>query len=233
MAVQNNNMLLLDLTRGKPRTISAADDLVLNPNSIDLAAGGSVADIQAPTVNVGTENTGSYANTAILVGTTTSSLYLNSAVVTVGSTQGIGVVAENGTGSSISAGTIVSEKASGTPVNGVNMPYVTAASANASPTNGRSFAGIAIETIASGLTGRIATVPGMIVPITFDAAAAPAAGDRGKPVYLSKTAGIASMSAPTGSDYNVQIIGYVINTSAQSANNYWVQLDPQLVAVVP
>lgn len=233
MAVQNNNMLLLDLTRGTPRTISSADDLVLTPNSLDLAAGGSVADIQAPTVNVGTENTGSYTNTSILVGTTTSSLYLNAATITVGSTLGVGVIAENGSGSSLSAGTIVAEKSSSSPTNGVNMPYVTTASANASPTNGRSFAGVVVETIADGLTGRIATVPGMIVPVTFDPTFPPVTGDRGKPVYLSKTAGIATMSPPTGTDYNVQIIGYVINTSAQYLNNYWVQLNPQLVAVVP
>lgn len=134
------------------------------------------------------------------------------------------------TGAAIGTGTILVNKA-GAVVgpSGFPVPYVTPASANAVDVSERGFAGIATGTwTISG--GRMIALPGQIVPVTF--VAAPGANDRGKPVYLSTTAGQATMTAPSGSGQRVFQIGF-LSSATVTGGNYLVQLFPQLVADIP
>jgi hypothetical protein len=242
MAVQNNNFMLLDLTPGSPtlgmpRTIADSDDLVLAPNSIDLSAsgalnlatGGSTAEFQAPTINIGTEANGDYANTQMYIGTSTSSMYLDGAKITIAAGSGVGLTVENGSGASIAAGAILTEKATGAASVGGATPYVTLADQSSATLSERNFLGIAVDAMNQGASGRAATVSGTTVAVLF--ASAPQAGDRAKPVYLSATAGQASMSPPaTG---RILQIGYLMNSTAVSGSLYYVQLMPQVIADIP
>ena len=244
MAVQNNNLLLIDLTNGNPkkglsRTIATTDEINLTPQSVsmstsqalNLATGGSVADLQAPTVRIGTESTGSYANTSVTIGTSTSSVYLYGSSYTLTPGSGIGVTAENATASVINPGELVVESASGIPVSAGATPYVKLSDANAATLSERNFLGVALDAIAVGSTGRISTVPGSIAIVAFDPGGLPSPGQRSLPVYVSTTPGLASMSTPTSG--RVFQIGYLMNVSAVSGNNFYVQLSPQIIADIP
>lgn len=243
MAVQTNNLLLLDLTPGSntlgmSRTIADSDDIVLSPNAIDLSAtslnlstGGSTADFQAPTINIGTQSAGDYANTAMYIGTSSSSMYLDGAKITIAAGSGVGLTVENGSGGSIAAGAILVEKASGSAAVGGATPYVTLADQASATLSARNILGIAVDTMAQGASGRAATVAGTTVAVTFASAGLPQSGDRAKPVYLSATPGQASMSPPaTG---RILQIGYLMNVTAVSGALYYVQLMPQIIADIP
>ncbi len=244
MAVQNNNLMLLDLTpgsptRGLPRTIADSDDLVLAPNSIDLssagslnlATGGSTAEFQAPTINIGTEANGDYANTQMYIGTSTSSMYLDGAKITLAAGSGVGLTVENGSSASIAVGAILTEKATGAASVGGATPYVTLADQASATLSARNFLGIAVDAMNQGASGRAATVAGTSVAVLFASAGLPQAGDRAKPVYLSATPGQASMSPPaTG---RILQIGYLMNSTAVSGSLYYVQLMPQVIADIP
>lgn len=244
MAVQNNNFMLLDLTPGSPtlgmpRTIADSDDLVLAPNSIDLSAsgalnlatGGSTAEFQAPTINIGTEANGDYANTQMYIGTSTSSMYLDGAKITIAAGSGVGLTVENGSGASIAVGAILTEKATGAASVGGATPYVTLADQSSATLSERNFLGIALESMGQGATGRAATVSGTTVAVLFASAGLPQSGDRAKPVYLSATAGQATMSIPTSG--RILQIGYLMNVTAVSGAQYYVQLMPQIIADIP
>lgn len=55
----------------------------------------------------------------------------------------------------------------------------------------------------------------------------PATGDRGKPVYLSKTAGQVTLTAPSASGDHVVRIGFVYSSTALTTNVYPVLFQPQ------
>ena len=243
MAVQTNNLLLLDLTpgsvtRGSPKTIASTDEIVLSPASFDLstanalnfATGGSVADIQAPTVRIGTESTGDYANISTQIGSANSSVYFSGASVTVESATTVGGQVENGSGATLNIGELVAIKQTGVPAVGGALPYVTLASAASG--GPQQVGGVVIETITNGTTGRVASVQGTIVQVLFSDS--PAAGVRGAIVYLSdSTPGTATLIAPTTSGSRIVIIGSLVSTTAATGSNYYVQLNPQVVADIP
>jgi hypothetical protein len=243
MAVQTNNLLLLDLTpgsatRGSPKTIASTDEIVLNPQSFDLsssnalnlATGGSVADIQAPTVRIGTEATGDYANVSTQIGSANSSIYLEGTSATFQAGTTVGGEVENGSGSTLSAGQLIAMKSSGVPAVGGALPYVTLASAASG--GPQQVGGVVIETIANGSTGRVASVQGTVVQVTFESALV--SPSRGALVYLSdSTPGTATLTPPSAGGSRVLIIGSLVSTTAASGSNYYVQLNPQVVADIP
>jgi len=243
MAVQTNNLLLLDITpgsatRGSPKTIASTDEIVLNPQSLDLATanalnlatGGSVADIQAPTVRIGTESTGDYANVSLQIGSANSSVYFSAESVTFEADTTVGGLVENGSGSTLNVGQLIAIKSSGVPGVGGALPYVTLASAASG--GPQQVTGVAIETITSGAAGRVASVQGTVAQVTF--ANAPAGGSRGALVYLSdSTPGAATLTPPSAPGSRVLIIGSLVSTTAASGSNYYVQLNPQVVADIP
>jgi hypothetical protein len=245
-------------------------------SALNLATGGSTAEFQAPTINIGTESSGDYANTNINLGTSSSvialalkdnqssafsiseagtkyidlstangaeELVLSAPNMMVGSASGakltipaettVGTQVENGSGSILAVGTVVSMKATGTPSVGGSRPYVSLADANATDVGERSFAGVVVESIAIGDTGRAASIQGSVVAATFLSASKPSAGQRGLPCYLSTTPGKLTMTAPDVPGVRVFIVGYVVSTTAVSGDNFYIQLMPQVIADVP
>jgi hypothetical protein len=117
MAVQTNNLLLLDITpgsatRGSPKTVASTDEIVLSPQSLDLntslaitgsdftvnssgqvslATGGSTLDVQSPNINIGTVTSGDEANATVDIGSS-------------GSVVAIAVEDNNATGFTLSEG---------------------------------------------------------------------------------------------------------------------------------
>lgn len=67
--------------------------------------------------------------------------------------------------------------------------------------------GVSKGSVSPAGSGPIHTVPGTLVPVLF--ASAPAASSNGLPVYLSTTAGQATMTAPTGVSTVTYIIGFL------------------------
>lgn len=75
-----------------------------------------------------------------------------------------------------------------------------------------SVIGIALDTVGSaGSNVRVATVVGSLVTVTFDSA--PADGDQGKIVYLSTTAGVVTLTAPSASGSTVFRVGVLQNAT--------------------
>lgn len=93
---------------------------------------------------------------------------------------------------------------------------------------GVSFAnGIATSTVAgAGLDVQVAMLVGSLSPATF--AAAPAATDQGKPVYLHTVSGQVSLTAPAGAGTDVVRVGIL-----QDASTSTIQFLPQFIASIP
>ena len=60
----------------------------------------------------------------------------------------------------------------------------------------------------------------------------PSTGDRGKPVYLSTTAGQVSLTAPSGTGDHVVRVGFVYSSTALDTNVYPVLFQPQYINTV-
>ena len=71
-------------------------------------------------------------------------------------------------------------------------------------------------------------IPGSVAACTFKSGEEPGAGDYGVPVYLSTTAGQATITIPTTTGDDVIRLGYVANTSV-SGGKYDVFLLPQFI----
>lgn len=67
--------------------------------------------------------------------------------------------------------------------------------------------GIALRSAAAAADVAVVTVPGSLVPVRF--AAAPAAGNNGRPVYISGTAGLGTLTPPTGSGTTRFLVGFL------------------------
>ena len=106
------------------------------------------------------------------------------------------------------------------------MPTVKAANALTAPI----FFGTAVRAITAGADQPAATLAGTVVPMSF--VSAPAAGSRGKPVYLSTTDGKVTMDMPDTSGAYLYRVGYLVSTTVLSGM-YTVQLAPQLIGQNP
>lgn len=136
-------------------------------------------------------------------------------------TSGAGVAAA--AGEAISVGNIV------TLQQGVTSNQVFRADADG--TGLKTVAGIAMQASStSGDVTKIHTLPGVIVPITMDAATT-AAQDEGKVVYLSTTTGVGTLTAPTASGSVVYRVGLLQTAGASTTQN--ILFMPQFIANNP
>jgi len=90
--------------------------------------------------------------------------------------------------------------------------------------------GIAAEGAAAAADVKVYTVPGALVPVNF--AAAPAAARNGDPVYVSQTAGVATMTPPTGSGNVVYVVG-ILQGADGADTSPLVVYQPQFIAIRP
>jgi hypothetical protein len=247
MAVQSNNLLLLELDAttgigGTPRTLSTSDDLEIDVGDISwnaggavsFATGGSTLDIQGPNINMGTAAAGDEANATIDIGQPASaitvdgaSLYIDAPTYFRASEIGLQVEA----GEALAIGDVVTIDGSQNPANAL-IPRVVKAEADAGDEEERAFAGVVTSTsISSGANGYMAAVG--IVGVNFKAEDLPAGGDVGAPVYVSLDLGKAQMTAPSQSGQTVYQIGLLVSTTAITANRYPVMVQPQLIGRIP
>ena len=94
--------------------------------------------------------------------------------------------------------------------------------------------GIALEdgpTAASAAAGRATCMVGQLAPMYF--ASAPSASDVGKPVFLSETAGQATLTAPTTSGSKIFRVGFLVSESEAigGTSSYPVLFQPQFMAI--
>lgn len=136
-------------------------------------------------------------------------------------TAGAGVVAA--AGEALSVGNVVTIK------RGVTSNQIFKADADG--TDLKTVAGIATQA-ASGSADvtKFHTLPGVIIPILMDAATT-AAADEGKVVYLSATAGVGTLTAPTASGSVVFRIGLLQTAGASTTQN--ILFMPQFIANNP
>lgn len=90
--------------------------------------------------------------------------------------------------------------------------------------------GVSQGTFGAVSAAQIATVSGQVVPVRFTSA--PAGTDNGKRVYLSNTAGQATLTAPSGASTTTYLIGILVGgDGADTTPLVW--LTPQLVSKHP
>ena len=239
---------------GDTITLTANNDVSLSSTSeIDLTCTGGTVDINAGSFDVDTTgtwdlrgtdgsgilvnetsasdifmsiaslNSGS-GNSYITVSTETMSMAPDSggagqAFLRVSGTTGIngatGIVGTAGEG--VSAGDLVYTHSSGA---------IMKADASAIATS--FVTGAAMSTVSASATTNIASLDGSLCIMAFDSA--PSSSDYGKRVYLSETAGKATLTPPTTSgavQYQLGILSLV------SGSNYHVQLHRQFLAEIP
>lgn len=99
---------------------------------------------------------------------------------------------------------------------------------------GTTIDGLAIGIAATAATAsnpvKVYTVPGSLVPVNF--AAAPAAAQNGRPVYVSQTAGEGTLTAPTGSGNVVYVIGILQGADGVTTSPN-VVYQPQFISLRP
>lgn len=133
----------------------------------------------------------------------------------------------------LSAGDVLTLDGSTNPTSAL-IPLVKKAAANAATESERVFSGVVTSaSISSSANGFAATVAGTVVAINFVNSDLPGAGDVGKPVFISTTAGKAGMTAPNVSGQTVFQIGFLISETAVSGTLYAVLLSQQLIGVIP
>jgi hypothetical protein len=147
------------------------------------------------------------------------------------SNAGAGIPVQNASGASLAAGTILSLVPNSAPSNDY-APKVKSADANSATVSERRILGVVQNAaIADAAVGYAASVPGTVCHVAFDAA--PAQADIGAPVFLSETAGQATMTAPNSAGCSVVQLGYLVNSTADANGNYAVALAPQFIATIP
>lgn len=177
---------------------------------------GSINTTSATTLQAGTGKMYAISASGVVFGNSGSSAY-----------SPVGIRVANNSGGALAEGDIIVCKTTATQASGA--PDVIKAVNNVVGSQG--FAGVALGAISNAANGDAASVPGTICKVTF--ASAPSAGDSGKPVYLSATAGQATMTAPSASGSRVFVIGYLTSSTAASGSLYYVQLMPQFIADIP
>lgn len=91
----------------------------------------------------------------------------------------------------------------------------------------REVVGIALESDTTTVT-RVATMYGSVAETVFDSA--PSGTDTGKPVYISSTAGVASLTPPSATGSRVFRIGVLADTAVGPTGGYFVVFEPHIVA---
>jgi|GEM_PF-1866315 len=160
------------------------------------------------------------ANNYITLDTTAANqaVELNQFVDIVGSGAGITLTA----GENLTAGDVVTiEDTTGDVV-------------KADSNTGTTIDGLCIGVVAIGANDtnpvKVYTVPGSLIPVTF--AAAPAANRNGDPVWVSTTAGVATLTPPTASG-NVQYIIGILQGADGADTSPLVVYQPQFIAIRP
>ena len=253
MPTQSNNLLLLDLnvgssSRGSPVKIGAADTLDLtltgftvdatnvsiDGDALDFITGGTILDVQGPTINVGTVSSGDSANTNINIGHSASSivitganLYVDAPLLLKSAAAGIEIQA----GENLTLGDVLTVDPTTDPAT-QNIPRMV--KSDASTLNKSAFIGVVVSaSISSGSNGYAATLAGSLATVTFKATDQPGVSDVGLPVFVSSTdSGTAQMSAPTSSGDVIYRIGWLASATAVTGAKYAVILAPQLIAEV-
>lgn len=90
----------------------------------------------------------------------------------------------------------------------------------------REVVGIALENDSSS-EARVATMYGSVVEVKF--ASAPSVGDEGKPVYLSTTAGAATLTQPSELGQRVYKLGVLSSSTIGPNNGYFIVYQPQFI----
>lgn len=114
------------------------------------------------------------------------------------------------------------------------IPEVKKADATAASPGARCFGVVGLSAIADTDTGYATTLPGTVARVKFQSGNAPTgAAQIGAPVFVSTTAGEASMTAPSGSTQAVVQVGYLVSATADANTNYCVVLAPQFIGQIP
>jgi hypothetical protein len=206
---------------------------------IQMATGGSVIDVQAPQIRIGTEGSGESANDFVLIGNgTTEYVRMVAGLGQVESSNthvfhaAAGIDIENAAGVALAVGDVLAVKASVTPTS-VFAPKVTKASNDDATAAHRRFCGVALGTVADTVTGYAAAIAGTICGVNFKSGEEPSSSAQvGSPVYIADTAGEATMTEPAVSGQTKYIIGHLVSATAISGARYAVQLAPQYVGEV-
>lgn len=92
--------------------------------------------------------------------------------------------------------------------------------------------GVALEAGPSGAAAvkAVMTTCGQVTGVTF--ASNPSSGDQGKAVYLSTTAGQATLTAPSASGDHVVRIGFLYSSTALSTGVYPIIFQPQYISQI-
>ena len=143
-----------------------------------------------------------------------------------------GVKVENASGGALSAGDLLCVVVNpASDPSSAYAPKVKKADADAASIyERRFFAVMQSASVADGASGYAASLAGSVAYCAFGSA--PALADVGKPVFLSTTAGSASMTAPSSSGQSVFQIGYLASATA-SGGKYAVVIQPQYLGQIP
>ena len=185
LSATSGNLTLSTITSGSLLLTSAGDSTYTVPN-------GSATALQV------TDGTDTY----IIVDSVDDELELPQ-FVNISGVAGAGV--QLVANAAIAVGEIVQIISDG---GGANTGRVNLADADTGLLTDANVVGVAVSAAGgAGTAIQVATVPGTLIPILFGAA--PAASANGDAVYLSATAGQATLTAPTGNDEVTFRVGYL------------------------
>lgn len=246
--------LLLGSTASTSATImrSGTGQMTFTAGGIfDVNATGQVTiDSSGGAINIGNDlvnlpiNIGSGGNRSIIIGSPNNTNYVSlqvgyrGVVLSAGGTpggRGIGYIAYNRSGSAYTDGALLAFKAS--PAADIASPQtVLASAASGAAASIKAVAAISSHnaSVANDGFGVVCTVAGTITPMQFVAGGAPSgSADIGAAVYLSTTAGKATLTPPSASGETVYRVGYLARGVADAASNWYVQFQPQFIALIP
>jgi hypothetical protein len=145
----------------------------------------------------------------------------------------MGYFFSNRTGASQGDGVLVAFKES-PAADQVNAQFVLASAVSGAAASIRQVNGVLsnFTSVADGAAGIVSTMVGAFTPVKFVVAPSGSA-DIGKPVYLSTTAGQATLTAPTGTGETIFRIGYLSRGVADANGNWFIQFQPQFIGLVP
>jgi hypothetical protein len=147
--------------------------------------------------------------------------------------RGLGYAVTNRSGSAVTDGALLAFQVS-PAADQLNPQVVLASAASGAAASVRQVNAIFTPSfsVANGSDGAACTIPGSIVPVQF-ASAPVGSADIGKPVYLSTTAGKATLTAPSASGQRVFQVGILARGTADASSNWYVQFMPQFIADIP
>ena len=150
-----------------------------------------------------------------------------------GGTHGMGYFFSNRTGATQTDGVLIALKES-PAADQVNAQFVLASAVSGAAASIRQVNGVLsnFNSVSEGSAGIVSTMVGAFTPVRFVVAPSGPA-DIGKPVYLSTTAGQATLTAPTGSGETIFRIGYLSRGVADANSNWFVQFHPQFIGLIP